>query len=254
YKTKLADINGDDIVAYHKSLEGEYSSSTIAYSARIIRNFISFWHGRREVNFSPKEIIPIKYISADKDVVSRADFEDMDDLLDTDSFGELQKKLIINLLWDTGMRVSELCDMTLSNIQELKAGMRGAKVRSRKSLRYNYVIWGSKTNELMNLYLGLRLCMDCDSDKLFIGKRLGKCLTTRTIQRWIRDLCEMAMIDKDITPHSFRHGKAHDMLDQGANIRDVQAILRHVKPESSFHYIQLSKTKYLDVANKYLTA
>jgi integrase len=62
------------------------------------------------------------------------------------------------------------------------------------------------------------------------------------------------MLDKNITPHSFRHGKANYILDKGGSVRDVSAILRHVKPESSFHYMQLSSKRYLDVAEKYLLA
>ena len=45
-KKKLTDINGDDIVAFHRSLEDKYSLNTISYSARILKNFFWFWHGR----------------------------------------------------------------------------------------------------------------------------------------------------------------------------------------------------------------
>jgi len=62
-KSCLEDISGDD-VAFHKSMETDYSSTTIAYTARVLKNFFYFWHGRRETNFNPKEIIPVKFISA----------------------------------------------------------------------------------------------------------------------------------------------------------------------------------------------
>ena len=62
----LRDIVGDDVVAYHKQMEQFYSSATVAYSARILRNFFYFWHGRRETHFNPKEIIPIRFINPNK--------------------------------------------------------------------------------------------------------------------------------------------------------------------------------------------
>ena len=252
-KSCLQDINGDDVVAYHRSMETMYSASTIAYSARILRNFFSFWHGRRETNFNPKEIIPIRFISADKDIVTHEDFEDMNDLLDERYLVDLQKKLVLNLLWDTGMRISELIELKLSSISSQGIdGLRSAKVRSRKSMRYDLVVWGLDTNDLLNKYLGIRLCMKTDSDDLFINKKTGKPFTVRSLQRWIKDVAELASIDKNITPHSFRHGKANYILDQGGSVRDVSAILRHVKPESSFHYLQLSVEKYKTVASKYL--
>lgn len=252
-KSCLQDITGDDIVAYHQSMESFYSRSTIAYSARILKNFFYFWHGRRETNFNPKEIIPIRFISADKDIVTFDDFEDMNDLLDERYLSDLQKKLVLNLLWDTGMRISELIELKLSSISSQGAdGLRSAKVRSRKSMRYDLVVWGLDTNDLLNKYLGIRLCMKTNTDDLFVNRKTGKPFTVRSLQRWIKDIAELASIDKDITPHSFRHGKANYILDQGGSVRDVSAILRHVKPESSFHYLQLSVEKYKIVASKYL--
>jgi len=252
-KSCLQDITGDDIVAYHQSMESIYSRSTIAYSARILKNFFYFWHGRRETNFNPKEIIPIRFISADKDIVTFDDFEDMNDLLDERYLSDLQKKLVLNLLWDTGMRISELIELKLSSISSQGAdGLRSAKVRSRKSMRYDLVVWGLDTNDLLNKYLGIRLCMETNTDDLFVNRKTGKPFTVRSLQRWIKDIAELASIDKDITPHSFRHGKANYILDQGGSVRDVSAILRHVKPESSFHYLQLSVEKYKIVASKYL--
>ena len=252
-KSCLQDISGDDVVAYHKSMESIYSPATISYSARILRNFFYFWHGRRETHFNPKEIIPIRFINADKAIVTRDDFDDMNDLLSVDTLSDLQKKLVLNLLWDTGMRISELCDITLDSIGSQKLnGLRTARVRTRKSMRYNLVVWGIETNDLLNRYLGIRLCMNTPESTLLINPKTKKGFTTRTMQRWIKELSELAMIDKIITPHSFRHGKANDILEQGGNVRDVSAILRHVNPSASFHYMQLSAKRYEDVAGKYL--
>lgn len=253
-KTTLSQINGDDIVAYHRSLEDRYSLNTISYSARILKNFFWFWHGRGMTMFNPKEIIPIRYVSADKEIVTADDLEDMTSLLGVDTIGDLQKKLIIHLLWDTGMRISELLDIKISDINEQgKDGLRTAKVRTRKSMRYNLVVWGSDTNDLLNRYLGIRLCMEISTPNLLVNPKTGKVFTPRSIQRWINELADLAMLDKTITPHSFRHGKANYILDQGGSVRDVSALLRHVKPESSFQYMQLSQKRYEDVARKYLT-
>lgn len=252
---KLRSLTGDDVVAYHKKMEQFYSSATVAYSARILRNFFYFWHGRREVDFNPKEIIPIRFINPNKDIVTKEDFQEMDELLDEDYYDDLKKKLVLHLLWDTGMRISELCDIELSHIsKENEEGLRTAKVRSRKSMRYNLVVWGGKTNELLIKFLGIRMCQDITTDKLLINIKTGKPYTPRSIQRWIKDLADLANLEKDITPHSFRHGKANYILDEGGSVRDVSAILRHVKPESSFHYMQLSTKRYLDVARKFVAA
>jgi site-specific recombinase XerD len=105
----------------------------------------------------------------------------------------------------------------------------------------------------MNRYLAMRLCKDTVNTHLLVNPKTGKTYTPRSIQRWITELTDLAMLDKKITPHSFRHGKANYILDQGGSVRDVSALLRHVKPESSFQYMQLSKKRYEDVARRYLT-
>jgi site-specific recombinase XerD len=152
------------------------------------------------------------------------------------------------------MRLSELLDIKLADIDEQGLdGLRTAKVRTRKSMRYNLVIWGADTDDLLNRYLGMRLCIHCESDKLLINPKTKKVFTPRSVQRWVTELSDMAMLDKKLTPHSFRHGKANFILDQGGSVRDVSALLRHVKPASSFKYMQLSKKRYEDVARKYLT-
>ena len=248
----LKTISGDDIIAFHHSLTQTYSHNTIAYSARVLKNFFWFWHGRGATTFNPKEIIPIRFISTEKAIVTPEDMEDLTGLLRADTLADLQKKLVIHLLWDTGMRLSELLDIKLSDLGKEKNGLRSAKVRTRKSMRYNLVIWGKTTDDLLNNYLGIRLCMDTSSDYLLINQRTGKRFSPRSIQRWIKQLSNLAMLDKEITPHSFRHGKANHILDRGGNVRDVSAILRHVNPESSFQYLQLCQKRYLDVASKYL--
>ena len=217
HKFNLKDINGDDIVDYHEAMENKgYSPATIAYSARILRNFFWFWHGRGQTYFNPKEIIPIRFVNADKDIIDTDDYEILNALLGTESLVDIQKKLVINLLWDTGMRISELLDLKLAHINKQGSdGLRSAKVRTRKSMKYNQVVWGADTNELLNIYLGIRLSMETDGDELLINPKTGKPFTQRSLQRWMKALCAEAQIDKNYTPHSFRHGKANTILEQG---------------------------------------
>jgi site-specific recombinase XerD len=252
----IESISGDDIVSFHNHLKSSgYSLTTVAYSGRILKNFFEFWKGRNISSLNPKEIISTKFISKERYVVTKEDFEDLCDTLDERYVDDLMKKLILHLLWDTGMRVSELVDLNLSDLLPTnKLGLRSARIRSRKTMRYNLVMWGKETNRLLNEYLAVRLDNTTESKALFIhlSKKDPKRITTRAVQRWVKEIADMAMIDKHISPHSFRHGKAHHMLDNGANIRDVQAILRHMNPQSSFHYMTLNETKFMEIAARYV--
>jgi len=252
-KTKLEQIDGDDIIDYHNQMKKSYSLTTVAYSGNVLKNFFWFWHGRNKICFSPKEIETTKFKSPIKELVSEQGFDAINNILRNDNRSDLQRKLAINLLWDTGMRVSELTSLKLADIKEPTSnGLRTAIIETRKTLDNDQIVWGKETNEILNCYLGIRLCMDTSYDELLINPKTGKPFTSRSIQRWVKELKNKVGIDKEITPHSFRHSKAHKILDQGGDVTYVAAILRHSSPASSFKYLRLNESKHLKTAGKFL--
>ena len=231
-----------------------YSDTTISYSINILKNFIEFWKGRGATNLNPKEIQAIRFIKKYKEHCSIDDFEDLCDTLDIRYYEDLVKKLTLHLLWDTGMRVSELIEMNLADIREKgENGLRTAVVRTRKTMRYNLVVWSKQTDELLIRYLAHRLDFASSSDALLINRKNKTRYTVKTIQRWIKQMGKDAQLGKEISPHSFRHSRAHYILDNGGNQRDVQAVLRHSNPLSSFHYLSLNEKHFIEIAGKYLT-
>lgn len=231
----------------------KYSDTTIAYSTVILKNFFEFWKGRGLTTINPKEIRSIRHIKNYKEHVEFDEIEKLLSTLDEHYYEDVLKKLVVRLLWDTGMRVSELIQLDLDQIKPTASGEKGsAIIRTRKTMRYNLVVWGIETNRLLNLYLGARLCKYPYQNALLISKRTGERITERTIQRWIVTLTKQGGIHKKLTPHSFRHGKAHHMLNQGANQRDIMAVLRHANPMSSFHYLSLNEKHFSQIAEKYL--
>lgn len=255
---QVEDLTGDDINRFHKQMEVQnYSRATIAYSLTVIKNFLQFWKNRGLSVADPKEIKSIVFTNRVKSIVTELDFQKMSDALDEDNELELRIKLCIHLLWDTGMRVSELIDLNLSDMnEENEKGIRTAQILSKKSARYNLVAWNAETNRLLTKYIASRMNSLIQTDALLVNmmSRRQVRINTRTVQRWVRIAAMKAGIVKPITPHSFRHGKAHCMLNHGANIRDVQAILRHVNPVTTFHYLSLNEKHFLEVAGQHLRA
>lgn len=254
-QTHISQVAINDIISFHNGMKEQgYSPKTIEYSCVILKNFFKFWSGRGMTSLNPVEIRPMKCLSPDKHLISAIEFRRMSDSLDERFYSELIRKLAIHLLWDCGMRVSELCDINISDIEETStAGIRCAKIRRRKARRYNIVVWGKETNRLLNLFLGLRLCLDYPSDALLVSQKgKGERITPRTIQRWVNEVAQMASIDKKLSPHCFRHSKAHRVLDKSENVRDVQCVLGHSSALSSFHYLGLNKERQLQVSEKYL--
>ena len=255
-KEYLHDITTEDVIRFHKLMDTDkYSKATISYSLVIIKCFFNFWKERGEQVPNPKEIKTIPFVTRLKPVVSKLDFEKLSSCLDEYNFTELKIKLVIHLLWDTGIRVSELIDLNISDFHEPNSeGIRTAQIISKKSSRYNLIAWSKETDNLLNMYLGVRLNQNIYHDALFINlnRKKVKKLDPKTIQRWVKIVTYKAGITKSFTPHSFRHGKAHHMHNNGANIRDVQAILRHINPITTFHYLSLNQKQFLDVAEQHL--
>lgn len=253
---ELSGLTGDDIARFHKNMETEhYSRATVAYSLTVIKNFLQFWKERGEKVPDPKEIKSIRFTNRIKPVVSESDFEKLSSAFNAECFMELKMKLSIHMLWDTGMRVSELIDMNVSDINDENGeGIRTAQILSKKSSRYNLVAWSRETDALLSKYLRIRADENIDSEALFVNTftKRARRLDVRTIQRWVKQGTKKAGLAKAISPHSFRHGKAHYMLNNGANIRDVQAVLRHVNPVTTFHYLSLNEKHFIEMAGKHL--
>ncbi|MBX7226406.1 MAG: tyrosine-type recombinase/integrase [Chitinophagales bacterium] len=258
----LEEVTGDDLMHFFQDMRLQitqynrsYKEATIAYAMIIFKNFFGFWKGRGISTVNPKEIIPIRYARTMKEIVTEEDVEDMLEVLSEDNFTHIQRKLIISMLWDTGMRLSELLSINISQLNTIER--RHVYIQTRKSMRYNIVAWGTRTNDLLNKYLGIRLCMDIRSDALFVsttgrGRKRDR-LSGVAVQRMVKTVTRNAMIDRIITPHSFRHGKAHHMYNNGADAIELQMMLRHVSPTTVQHYLVQNEYQYLTIANKFLT-
>lgn len=252
----LNEITGEQIVSFHNSMISEqgYAPGTVSYSIIILKDFFEFWGSRGQSNIRTKELKRIRYATPVKETINETEFKLLTSNLDTRYYDDLLVKLVFSILWDTGCRVSEVCDLNLSDLMDTRIqGHRCASIRRRKSMKYNVVTWSKETNELLNTYLGIRLDMPIKTDALFVAKRYSsQGLTTRSVQRWVSKHVAHAGLNKNISPHSFRHSKAQRILSQSQNVRDVQAVLGHTNPASSFNYLNLNHEKLLEVSMKYL--
>ncbi|MDR1592354.1 MAG: site-specific tyrosine recombinase XerD [Prevotellaceae bacterium] len=132
---------------------------------------------------------------------------------------------IIEILYGSGVRVSELVGLKLSNIsfeqQYMKVDGKGSKQR--------LVPLSSRSMEAIRLWLTDRNCLDIkpkQEDFLFLNRR-GSQLTREMIFTIVRQLALAAGIKKNVSPHTFRHAFATHLLEGGANLRAIQQMLGH---------------------------
>lgn len=253
YKTPLLNIrkleNLADVIEFKKSIEKKYSGSSQAYAMTVLRDFVKFLSANNLTTI-PHHLIKVpRYTPKRRTVCYRDDVEKMLAILDETKFTELRTSVAIRLLADTGMRISELVSLNISDLEKDHA-----IIKTKKGFRERVVMWSDQTVKKLNIYLGTRICINTTSP-LFISLHPKRPrITVRQLERNIKEIALRAGIKKNITPHTLRHGKAHDMLDKGANVKHIQVGLGHseLNPRAAFQYIVLDNTEQKHILKKYL--
>ena len=163
-------------------------------------------------------------------------------------FGQ-RNKTIIEILYGTGIRVSELINLKLSNIffkeNIIKVIGKGNKER--------FVPLGEIASNEMKIYINNRNLLKIDSkysDILFLN-RYGRGLTRSMIFKIISDASKRVGLDKKISPHTLRHSFATHLIKNGADLRTIQLILGHESITTTEIYTHLDTLHLEEVLKKY---
>lgn len=239
----------DDVIKFKQILEIKYSPAYVAFAMVVIKGYLYKMERWGKAKIDADDIRIPRFVKKRKAYVIREDMDAMVAQCNEWEFTGLTKKLVLELLWSTGIRVSELCSLEVEQIDTRKDY---TVITTRKGYREDTIQWSKEAHRLLIKYLGVRICLNQQPPLLISYSRRTR-LTPRTVERWIEELRKAAKIQKHITPHSFRHGKAHNMLLNGATVKDIQAVLRHSEdnPQASFQYIRLDETEFLRIARKY---
>lgn len=152
-------------------------------------------------------------------LINAMDSSKDDYLSEASEFLRLRNKVILALLYSSGLRVSELVTLHSDSID-----LRDRTIRIRgKGEKDRIVLFDEQTKELLEGYLKVR---GDQSDYLFLN-RSGNHLTPRYIQMMIKDYAKAAGIKKKVTPHILRHSFATHLLKNGVDIRAIQQLLGH---------------------------
>ena len=166
-----------------------------------------------------------------------------------ENFGQ-RNKTIIEILYGTGIRVSELIELRISNIffkeNIIRVLGKGEKER--------FVPLGIKAKKSINDYINTKRSLqriDESSNDILILSKYGKKLTRHMIFTLIRNISKNCGINKKIRPHTFRHSFAYHLLKNGADLRSIQLILGHENITTTEIYTHLDSKHLLSVMKKY---
>lgn len=208
-----------------------------------LRAFLKFLAKRGIKALPPEHIELAKVPERSLDLITAAELERLMKAPVGNGLKELRDRAIMEMFFSTGLRVSELCaldtDLDLSR-DELSVRGKGDKVR---------VVFLSPTAKTsVSAYLKARKDM---AEALFVrhstGKKIPSRLTPRSIENIIKSSAIKAGITKKVTPHVIRHSFATDLLENGADLRSVQALLGHANIATTQIYTHVTDKHLLDV-------
>ena len=243
-------IQADKAVVEHYVDELEKkgrSPSTITRNIASIRCFYQYLMLKDLVRINPAK--DIKREKAVKKYPNILTGEEIDLLLsqpDTRDAKGCRDKAMMELLYATGIRVSELIDLNIGDIN-LKSGM-----LYRKSARSDRAIpiYPTAVAAVSNYISRVRRAIigGEEGEALFINLN-GRRLTRQGFWKIMKGYAEQAKIDKDITPHTLRHSFALHLLENGAELKDIQEMLGHADISSTQVYVHILNDRFKEVYN-----
>lgn len=229
--------------------QGTMKHKTQNYYMISLRAFLKFLRKRDVNSLNPERIELAKVGARDLDLISNDELGRLMAGPKGDSLSALRDRAIVELLFSTGLRVSELCgldrDIDLSR-DELSVRGKGEKVR--------VVFLSPEAKKAVKAYLDKRGDID---DALFV--QMGKAaktakqlrLTPRSVERLIKKYATKAGITRKVTPHVIRHSFATDLLESGADLRSVQALLGHANIATTQVYTHVTDKHLREIHKKF---
>lgn len=221
----------------------KYNPTTINWKLSIIHSYFHFI--RLDINYrllkKPRPL-PNRQVATDEEV------RQMESVLDIWSYTDLENLLLIRFM-ECGCRIDEIRRLDISHFQTDKTY---AMIISNKSKQQRFIVWNKDTHAHVLKFLGTRICLNQNPELFSVGKGRRRRISTRTIERRFNEVKERAGIMRNITPHSLRHKKARDLMDQNADIKTIQLALGHTSPLSTFNYLNYNTEESLKTLLKYV--
>lgn len=221
----------------------------------VLRTFLRYLTGENYETLSPERIILGKQEPRSIDVISSPHLNDLLSTPDVSTLIGTRDKAILELLFSTGLRVSELVALNRKqvNLISREFGIRGKgrKLRvvfvSESAAYWTKAYLDQRTDVYEPIFLNARGLKNPNT----IGDGEHYRLSTRSIQTIVKTYAQKAGIVENVTPHTLRHLFATDLLENGADLRSVQEMLGHASIQTTQIYTHVTNTRLREVHKKY---
>lgn len=245
FNKNYLNVKYTDIKSYLTHLyEKKYKSTTISRKISALRTFYAFLYDKNIVDKNVFEYITLpkkekrlpKYLSND-------DIDEIFKIIDISTPLGIRNRLILELLYGSGLRVSELCNIKLSDIDFSNKSIRIIG----KGKKERIVYYGEPCKRIIDLYLnGTRdeILGKNKNEYLIIGnKKSNKSLSVRSVELILNNIIESTSLNKKASPHTLRHTFATHLLNDGCDILIVKELLGHSSLDTTGIYTHISNER-----------
>lgn len=250
YQISFLNINlkkANDYKAY--LISHNYDNKTSALNLSAVRSFYNYLVEIKAI--SSNIFLNVKNPKLEKKLPNFLKTNEMKNIFENIDFNDdlkVRNTLIIEFLYTTGLRVSELCSLKLANLNlaEKKGIVLG------KGNKERVFFYKACNQELFKYYLNIsrsNILNGLNSEYLWVSKT-GKPLTPRSIELIIPKFMKQKDIKSKVTPHTLRHTFATDLLNNNADIRSVSELLGHASLSTTQIYTHVTSSRLKEVYNK----
>ena len=249
-KKEYKSVNHSDITKYIKYLNNkDLSSKTINRHIVTLRNFYKYLIKVNKIKESPLE--DITGLKMEKNIPHTLSEEEIDKFLDIElkDSKDYRTKAMMELMYSSGLRVSELLNLTLNDVDLVNNTVRCFGKGSKERI----VPIDDVATTYLDIYITVyrkTMLKDKESDVLFLNYK-GDKMTRQGFFKIIKEIKLEKGIKKDVSPHSLRHSFATHLLNHGADLRSIQAMLGHENIKTTQIYTHISNNYVKENYNKY---
>ena len=239
-KINYLTITNHDVRGYLKYLDlCNLKNSTISRRISTLRTFYNYLV---DENIVENNVFHnVKNPKLEKKLPNYLNYNEMEELLesiDISTTEGLEKRLLIEMFYSTGCRVSEMINVKISDIDFTNKTIRIMGKGSKERIVY----FGDYASKYLDNYLSKVKC-----DKYLFTNKKGEKLTINEVEQIVKDIMKHISIKTHVTPHTLRHTFATHLLNNGADIKTVQELLGHANLSTTGIYTHVSSDRLKDI-------
>lgn len=247
--TDWRDVTETSLNSYILHLEEQqYAPSSVSRNIASIRAFFYYLLRRNLISGNPSDgLHPPKIEKKTPGILSVREVDRLLGMPDKDTPKGIRDRAMLELLYATGIRVSELISLHVSDVN-LKIGYITCMDRTKERV----VPFGSKARKALEAWLGEArpaLLKGVDSDILFTNMN-GRMMSRQGFWKILKGYAQEAGIEGEITPHTLRHSFAAHLIENGADLKSVQEMLGHSDISTTQIYLNMNIGRMRDVYEK----